>query len=96
MNPNIIRSATIGVESWFEEGCFVTELCNTPADPALLIARIRVAARTATRWHHLDVDERYLIAEGRGVMEMDGDAADRRGSRRCRCRAGGMCATYPQ
>ena len=72
MNPRIVRTSGVGRETWFEEGCYVTELCNTPVDPALSIARIRVAARTATRWHHLDVDERYLIAEGAGVMEMDG------------------------
>ena len=72
MNPNIIRSTAVGGETWLEEGCFVTELFNTPVDPALSIARIRVAARTATRWHHLDVDERYLIAEGTGVVDVDG------------------------
>ena len=71
MNSNIIRSTAVGGETWIEEGCFVTELFNTPVDPALSIARIRVAARTATRWHHLDVDERYLIAEGTGVVDVD-------------------------
>ena len=72
MEPHIIRSNAAGGEAWFEEGCFVTELRNTPLDPGLSIARIRVAARTTTWWHRLDVDERYLIAQGTGVMEMDG------------------------
>lgn len=72
MNPHIDPARAAGRETWFEEGCFVTELRNTPADPALSIARVRVATRTETRWHHLDVDERYLIVEGTGVMEMDG------------------------
>lgn len=72
MNPLIIQSRAAGGETWSEEGCFVTELSNTATDPALSIARIRVAPRTATRWHHLDVDERCLIADGTGVMEVDG------------------------
>ena len=48
MKPLVIRKPTDG-ESWFEEGCFVTELCNTPSDPSLSVARIRVAARTGTK-----------------------------------------------
>jgi len=72
MKPNIIRTPATGGEAWLDEGCFVTELSNAPVDPALSIARVRVAARTETRWHYLDVDERYLIAEGAGFMEMDG------------------------
>ena len=71
MKPRVIHPPA-GGETWFEEGCFITELCNSPGDPALSIARARVAARTETEWHSLDVDERYLIAEGKGIMEMDG------------------------
>lgn len=71
MKPRIVRPPASG-EAWFEENCFVTELYNTSGDPALSIARVRVAARTETRWHRLDVDERYLIVEGTGIMEMDG------------------------
>ena len=70
MKPRIVRSPA-GGETFFEENCFVTEIHNTPEDPALSVARIRVAARTATRWHRLDVDERYLVVEGTGIMEMD-------------------------
>ena len=29
-------------EFWFEEGCFITELSNTPDDPAVSVARARV------------------------------------------------------
>lgn len=72
MKPHIIRTPATGGEAWLDEGCFVTELSNTPVDPALSIARVMVAAHTETRWHHLDVNERYLISEGAGVMEMDG------------------------
>ena len=71
MKPRIVRPSA-GGETFFEENCFVTEIHNTSEDPALSIARIRVAARTGTRWHRLDVNERYLIVEGTGIMEMDG------------------------
>ena len=71
MKPRIITPEP-GDETWTEEGCFVTESCNTPCDPGLSIARVRVAAGTETRWHWLDVDERYLVVEGTGIMEMDG------------------------
>ena len=73
MKPRIVR-APAGGETFIEENCFVTELHNTPEDPRLSVARIRVAARTATRWHRLDVDERYLVVEGTGIMELDGVA----------------------
>ena len=73
MKPHVIRPPASG-ETWLEEGCFVTELRNAPDDPALSIARVRVAARTATKWHRLDVDERYLISDGTGIMELDGEA----------------------
>ena len=72
MKPRVIRPPA-GAETWLEEGCFVTELRNTPDDPALSIARVRVAARTATKWHCLDVDERYLISDGTGIMELGGE-----------------------
>ena len=72
MKPRVIRQPASG-ETWLEEGCFVTELRNSPGDPALSIARVRVAARTATRWHRLDVDERYLISDGTGIMELAGE-----------------------
>ena len=72
MKPRVIRSPA-DAESWFEEGCFVTEFRNTPDDPDLSIARVRVAPRTATKWHRLDVDERYLISDGTGIMELDGE-----------------------
>ena len=71
MKPRVIRPDP-GGETWFAEGCFVCELSNTACDPALSIARVRIAARTETRWHRLDVDERYLVVEGHGIMEMDG------------------------
>lgn len=71
MKPRIVKPDP-GVETLIEEGCFIVEVWNTPQDPALSIARARVAARTETAWHYLDVDERYLISEGTGIMELAG------------------------
>ena len=58
-------------EFWFEEGCFITELSNTPDDPAVSIARARVPRGATTRWHRVkDTVERYVILEGRGRAEV--------------------------
>lgn len=57
------------------ERCFITELANTPDDPAVSIARARVAPGVTTRWHRLrGIAERYVILEGRGRVEV-GDVA---------------------
>lgn len=54
-------------EYFFEEGCYILEYLNDPADPAASITRARVPPGTATRRHHLvDTTERYLIISGRG------------------------------
>jgi mannose-6-phosphate isomerase-like protein (cupin superfamily) len=61
-------------EYWFEEGCFITELSNTPDDPAVSIARARVPRGGTTRWHRLDnTAERYVILEGKGRVEVGDD-----------------------
>ena|SRR5258706_5403007 len=55
------------------EGCFITELCNAPADSAASIARARVTPGVTTRWHRLrGISERYVILEGKGRMEVEG------------------------
>lgn len=59
------------------EGCYITELSNTPADPDVSIAKARVEPNVTTTWHQLkDVTERYCILEGTGVVEI-GDEAPR-------------------
>ncbi len=56
------------------EGCYITELSNTDADPGLSIARARVEPGVTTRWHQLrDTTERYCILSGEGIVEV-GDA----------------------
>ena len=65
------------VEVYTPERCYITELANTPADPAASIALARVVAGITTRWHRLvDTTERYVIIEGRGRVEV-GDLAPR-------------------
>ena len=68
--PRILPAAAAS-ESWFEEGCYITELLNDPADPAMSIARARVPVGGTTRWHRLaGITERYVILEGRGRVEV--------------------------
>lgn len=60
-----------GSENFIGEGCFINELSNSEADPALSIARARVPPSATTRWHRLEsIAERYLILEGEGVVEV--------------------------
>lgn len=58
-------------EFYFEEGCFITELSNSAADPEVSIARARVPPGVTTRWHRVkDTVERYVILEGKGRVEV--------------------------
>lgn len=58
-------------EYFFREGCFINELSNSEADPAVSIARVRVEPGQVTRWHTLaGIAERYLILEGEGEVEV--------------------------
>jgi len=53
------------------ERCYINELSNTAADPKVSIARARVAPGVTTRWHRLrGTAERYVIIEGRGLVEV--------------------------
>ena len=60
-----------GAEFPIEEGCFITELSNSAADPEVSIARARVPPGVTTRWHRVkDTVERYVILEGKGRVEV--------------------------
>lgn len=73
--PVAVRSYRAGREYWFQEGCFIDELHNAPDDPALSVARARLPAGSRTRWHRLhDTTERYLIEQGRGLVEVGEDS----------------------
>ncbi len=70
MNPAILPLSPSG-EFHTSEGCYITELCNSPTDAEASIARARVPKGITTRWHRLKgTSERYVILEGRGRMEV--------------------------
>jgi mannose-6-phosphate isomerase-like protein (cupin superfamily) len=56
------------------EGCFINELWNTNEDENVSIARARLVSGEITKWHHLEgIAERYVILEGKGVVEVGDD-----------------------
>ena len=57
-------------EFFTREGCFITELHNTPDDPGASLARARVAPGVRTALHRVSFDERYLIEAGQGLMTL--------------------------
>lgn len=60
-----------GAEFTTSERCHIIELSNSPDDPAVSIARARVAPGVTTQWHRLaGTTERYVILEGNGLMEV--------------------------
>jgi mannose-6-phosphate isomerase-like protein (cupin superfamily) len=60
-------------EYYFDEGCFILELSNSPADPDVSIARARVKAGVTTKLHRLmGVVERYVILSGAAKVEVAG------------------------
>ena len=66
-----ILSAKTSDEFFTEERCFVLELSNSTADESASVARIRVEPGVTTQLHRLDgVEERYVILEGEGRMEV--------------------------
>lgn len=53
------------------EGCYINELSNVDTDAHVSIARARVPAGRATRWHRLrGTAERYVILAGAGKVEV--------------------------
>jgi mannose-6-phosphate isomerase-like protein (cupin superfamily) len=68
-----ILKANEADEYYFEEGCFILELSNSPADPGVSIARARVKAGETTKLHRLrGIVERYVILSGMGKVEVGG------------------------
>lgn len=68
-----ILKANEADEYYFEEGCFILELSNSPADPGVSIARARVKAGVTTKLHRLKgIVERYVILSGKGEVEAGG------------------------
>ncbi len=55
-----------------EEGYYVTEWWNSPDDPALSVARIRIKPGAITSTYELHgITERYLFLTGHGIVEID-------------------------
>lgn len=68
---DIIKKHNIKNEFYTAEKCYITELSNTPEDPDVSIARVRVKPGVTTHWHRLKgTSERYFIINGRGVVEI--------------------------
>jgi mannose-6-phosphate isomerase-like protein (cupin superfamily) len=60
-------------EFYTDERCYIVEIHNRNDDEACSIARARVAPGVTTQLHALrSVDERYVILEGEGCVEVDG------------------------
>jgi mannose-6-phosphate isomerase-like protein (cupin superfamily) len=70
IDAGVARSARHG-EFYTHERLYITELSNTPSDPALSIAQARVEVGVTTALHRLNgVQERYVILKGRGLVEV--------------------------
>ena len=56
------------------DGYYVTEWWNTPADPALSVARMRIEPGATSKPYQLHgFTERYLFLSGTGFLEIDGE-----------------------
>ena len=63
-------------EFYTPERCYILELSNSSSDEALSIARARVEPGVTTAFHKvIDIAERYVILEGEGVVELEGQDA---------------------
>jgi mannose-6-phosphate isomerase-like protein (cupin superfamily) len=72
MQPQILKANETD-EYYFDEGCFILELSNSPADPGVSIARARVKPGVTTKLHRLTgVVERYIILAGTGKVDVAG------------------------
>jgi len=70
MQTHILK-ANEADEYYFDEGCFILELSNSPADPDVSIARARVKPGLTIKLHRLTgVVERYVILSGQAIVEV--------------------------
>ena len=62
---------TLESEFLTPEGCYILETYNQAGDDSISIARARVGQGVTTAWHVVEgTVERYIIAEGRGRVEV--------------------------
>ena len=72
MRESVVRTESQR-EFWTDERCFILELSNSPDDEGASVARARVEPGITTALHRLNgVDERYIMIEGRGRVEVGG------------------------
>ena len=55
-----------------QERCEISERMNTPLCADVSLAECRVARGETTQLHQLSVAERYLVQQGKGLMELNG------------------------
>jgi mannose-6-phosphate isomerase-like protein (cupin superfamily) len=66
-----IRPFAASAEYYTDERCYINERANIADDPAVSIARARVAPGVVTRLHRLrGITERYVILAGTGNVEV--------------------------
>ena len=59
-----------------DERCFITEILNLDVSPEASLALARVAPGVTTRLHAVHgIVERYIVIEGEGLVEVDGETA---------------------
>lgn len=74
MMPRILRASETE-EFDTAERCAIQEISNLGDDPAVSVARARVAPGETTAWHRLTgVTERYLVFSGTGSIEIGTEA----------------------
>ena len=60
-------------EFWIRERCFIREIANTPDINDFSLAETRVEAGITTELHSLTVREWYVLTQGTGNVEVDGN-----------------------
>ena len=53
-----------------QERCYIVEYMNTDLCGDVSVAQCRVESQVTTQLHQLRVAERYIIQQGRGLMEL--------------------------
>ena len=74
MRRHAVRRLDASQEFATSERCAIVEVSNSTDDPAVSIARARVAQGVTTCWHRLQATaERYVILSGTGRVEVGDD-----------------------
>ena len=66
-----IKRQNLSEEFYSPDNCYITVLSNSPEDPDLSIARVRLKPGVTTSLHRLiRTSERYYIVSGKGYVEV--------------------------